>query len=95
LVLINVKHSVKLPGYLSIATGYGLGGRSSIPCRGKRFFSAPQRPDRFWAHSGALFPGIKRLERETDHSPPFMAEVKNDGAIPPPPCTCMSSWHSV
>jgi hypothetical protein len=31
---------------IGIPTGYGLDGRGSIPSRGKRFFSAPQRPDR-------------------------------------------------
>jgi hypothetical protein len=34
---------------------------------------------------GALSPGIKRPERETDHSPPSCAEVKNGGTIPPLP----------
>jgi hypothetical protein len=31
---------------LDVATGYGLNGQVSIPGRGKRFFSASQRPDR-------------------------------------------------
>jgi hypothetical protein len=29
-----------------MATGYGLDDRVSIPDKGKRFFSSPQRPDR-------------------------------------------------
>jgi hypothetical protein len=33
---------------VGIATGYGLDDRSSVPDRGKRFFSTPQRPDRMW-----------------------------------------------
>jgi hypothetical protein len=34
---------------------------------------------------GGSFPGVKRLGRKTDHSPPTSAEVKNDEAIPPLP----------
>jgi hypothetical protein len=34
---------------------------------------------------------VKRHGREADHSPPSSAEVKNGGAIPPPPHT--SSWR--
>jgi hypothetical protein len=30
---------------------------------------------------GALSPGVKRPERDADHSPPSSAEVKNGGAI--------------
>jgi hypothetical protein len=37
--------------------------------------------------SGVLSPGIKRPEREADHSPPSSAAVKNCGAIPPLPRT--------
>jgi hypothetical protein len=35
--------------------------------------------------------GVKWPRRETDHSPPSNAEVKNDGTIPP--LINMSSWH--
>jgi hypothetical protein len=31
---------------------------------------------------GALSPGVKRQGRESDHSPPSSAEVKEGGAIP-------------
>jgi hypothetical protein len=41
--------------------------------------------------TGALPPGVKRLGREADHSPPPIAEVKNGGAILLLPDT--SSWH--
>jgi hypothetical protein len=41
---------------------------------------------------GALSPGVKRLGREVDHSPPSSAEVKNGEAIPPLPHE--SSWYS-
>jgi hypothetical protein len=34
---------------------------------------------------GGSLPGIKRLERETDHSPPSSAKIKNGGAIAPLP----------
>jgi hypothetical protein len=40
---------------------------------------------------GALTPGVRRLVRETDHSPPYMTEVKNDGAVPP--LLLKSTWH--
>jgi hypothetical protein len=73
-------------------TSYGLDG-------GTRFVSSPQGPHLFWGPSSllsngyrVLSTGVKRLGREADHSPPFCAEVKNGGAIPPFPH--MSSWHS-
>jgi hypothetical protein len=61
--------------------------------RDKRFFSTPQSPGRLWGplsllsngYRGALFPGVKRLGREADHSPPSSSEVKNGGAVPPLP----------
>jgi hypothetical protein len=71
--------------------GLMLDGRGSIPSTGKAFFSIPQRPDRFWnqlsllfnGYRGTLSLGVKRPVRETDHSPPTNAVVKNGGAIPP------------
>jgi hypothetical protein len=70
--------------------GYRLDGWGSIPGRGKRFFSSPQRPEKFWGPSSLIsngyrwvvFARVKRSERESDHSPPSSAEVKNSGAIP-------------
>jgi hypothetical protein len=44
----------------------------------------PIQPPIHWV-PGALSPGVKRQGREADHSPPFSAEVKNGGAIPPIP----------
>jgi hypothetical protein len=41
----------------------------------------PTQPPIQWI-PGNLFPGLKRGERETDHSLPSSAEVKNVGAIP-------------
>jgi hypothetical protein len=39
---------MELDSSVGIATGYGLDGLSSIPCRGKGFSSSPQCLDRFW-----------------------------------------------
>jgi hypothetical protein len=36
---------------------------------------------------GTVSPGVMRQGREVDHSPPFDAEIKNDGAISPFPHT--------
>jgi hypothetical protein len=36
-------------GSVGIVTGYWSGGRGSILCTDKRFFSTPQRPDRLWS----------------------------------------------
>jgi hypothetical protein len=41
---------------------------------------------------GGSFPGVKRLGREANHSPPTSAEFKNRRAIPPLPH--ISSWHN-
>jgi hypothetical protein len=60
---------------------YGAGrprSRGSIPYLCKIFMLSPQRPDRLLASThppilwvpGAVSPGVKRQERETDRSPP-------------------------
>jgi hypothetical protein len=75
---------------VNTATGYRLGGRGSIPGRGKRFFSNPQRLDRLWGppsilcngYLGLFYPGANWQGRKADHSPPSTAEIKNGGAIP-------------
>jgi hypothetical protein len=62
---------------------YGLDGLGSIP-GSARFFSSPQRPDRFWGppnllsneNRGSISLGVKRQGREADHSHPSSAEVK-------------------
>jgi hypothetical protein len=64
---------------VGIAMGYGLGGRGSIPGKGKRFVFhfpttsrltlGPTQPPTQWA-PGPLSPRVKRLGREADHSPP-------------------------
>jgi hypothetical protein len=44
------------------------------------------------AHTEVISPGLERLGRESDDSPPSNTEVKNSGAIPP--LLHKSSWHS-
>jgi hypothetical protein len=44
-----------------MVTGYEMGDRDSIPGRGKRFFSTPQRPDRLWGSFSLLFNAYLRL----------------------------------
>jgi hypothetical protein len=68
-------------GYPDWGTGYGFGrprGRSSSPCRGKIFhFSTSSRPNLGPTQPPIQWvPGVKRPEREADHSPPTSAEVK-------------------
>jgi hypothetical protein len=72
-----------------------LDGRDPIPRWGTicfSFFTAsrpnlgPTQPPIQWV-PGALFVGLDLPGRETDHSHPFSAEVKSDGAIPPLPHT--------
>jgi hypothetical protein len=41
--------------------GYGLGERGSIPGKGKRFFSTPQRLDRLWVPTSFLPNGHRGL----------------------------------
>jgi hypothetical protein len=64
--------------------GYGLDNRSSITGKGRDFFFLRPRLYRLWGPLSILFngyrdsfPGVKRPEREADHSPPSSAEVKN------------------
>jgi hypothetical protein len=66
--------------------GYGLDDRGlavRVPL-GSRMFSSPLRADRFWGSTqhpipmgtGSISQGVKRPEREADHSPPASIEVK-------------------
>jgi hypothetical protein len=49
------------PGYLGIATGYGLDRRGSITDRDKELFPFPQRPERLWDPPNLLSNGYKGL----------------------------------
>jgi hypothetical protein len=94
--LLHSYLSIRGPPYLS---RYSDGLQGSIPGRGNIFlFSTAYRPALGPTHPpiqwvpGLRSPGVKRPDREADHSPPSSAEVNNGGAIPPPPR--MSSWLS-
>jgi hypothetical protein len=62
---------------------YGLDGRGSITAGGKKLFFPPQpsqtgsgaNPAPFTIGTGALFPGVKKLGLEIDHSPPASAKA--------------------
>jgi hypothetical protein len=41
---------------------------------------------------GVLSPGVKRQEREADHSPPCSVKVENNGTMPALPYT-LFSWR--
>jgi hypothetical protein len=83
-----------------IATSYGLDCCGSSPGRGKRFSlfhsiqaaSGPIHPPIQWVPR-SVSPGVKRPEREADHSPLSNAEVKNGTATSSIPHT--SSWLGV
>jgi hypothetical protein len=73
-----------------LVTGYGMHGWSSIPGRGKRFFSTPQSLDGLWDPPSLQWvPGVKRAGPEADHSPPSNTQVKKGGATPPLPPICL------
>jgi hypothetical protein len=65
---------------VGIVTGYGLDGRVWFPA-GRTFFSSWQRPHRFWGPPNLLSPRVKRLGRETDHSHPTNADIKNSSCV--------------
>jgi hypothetical protein len=78
-----------------IATGYGLDDRGigvQVPV-GSTIFSSPRCPDRFWdppnflsiGYRRLFTRGVKRSEREADHSPPASAEVKKMWIYTPTP----------
>jgi hypothetical protein len=82
---------------VGIAAGYELNHRGSIPGKGKKFLSFPvSRPalESTFISTGhrRLFPGVKRLGREADHSLSSSTEVKNCGAVLPNPHRF--SWRS-
>jgi hypothetical protein len=86
-----------------IASGYGLDGRG-VGVRslaGVRDFSllhsvqtgSGAQPASYAVGTGALSPEVKQSESECDHPRPYSAEIKNSGAIPPPPY--ISLWRGV
>jgi hypothetical protein len=67
-----------------MATGWKIGCQGSIP-GGVADFSlllGPTQPPNQWV-LGAIFPGVKRPEREADHSH-LSARSRMRGAVPPP-----------
>jgi hypothetical protein len=74
----------------------GLEGHGLIPGRARDFSLPPHSVDQPWGPFSLLSNGYLGGEGwcrgpEVDHSPPFSAEVKNGGAIPPLPAT--PSWR--
>jgi hypothetical protein len=72
---------------VGIATGYRLDGwaRDVSLLHSIQTVWGPIRPPIQWV------PGVKRPDRGADYSPPYSAEVKNGGAVPPLPHR--SSWR--
>jgi hypothetical protein len=81
--------------YLSVLRACG-----SIPGRGKKFLSSPQRPDWLWdqhgllcnGYRGALSPGVNRPGREADHSPPSNGGQEWWKYTSIPPYVSTASW---
>lgn len=77
----------------SVSTWAGLtAGKSRVPLH--------HRSDRVWGTLSLLtvsvrcfLPGVKRSQREADHSPPYRAELEICGAIFI--LRCLSPWHGV
>lgn len=67
-----------------MAMGYRLDGCSLIHSRGQEIF----------LYSTASKPALRALSLggEADHSPPFSAEFKTGGAIPPLPGNVFMAW---
>jgi hypothetical protein len=81
-------NSKSLDGSVGIVTGWTSGARFTP---GAEIFSSAQCRDRLWGPNkppikwvlAILTSEVKRPGRQSDHSPPFNAEVKNGGNIPP------------
>jgi hypothetical protein len=56
-------------------------GQESLPILHSVQTGSGAHPGSYPMGTGSLFPGVKRLKRETHHLPPSSAEVKNGGAI--------------
>ena len=97
-MLLALFHSRREGAVVDIVTrlqAEQLRGFNSIRGRSKSLLYFPQRHDRFWGGGstqspiklvpGALFPGVRRLAREIEHSLPYNAEVENARAMLPLP----------
>jgi hypothetical protein len=62
------------------ATGWTTGIR--FPAGQEICLYSTVQPASYPLGTGALFPGVKQLGRETDHTPPSSDDIKNDGAMP-------------
>jgi len=69
-------------------------GREFLPCRRIQTGSGPTKPPTKWV-PGASSRAIKRLGRETAHSPPSSAEVKNSWSYTSIPPYVFVAWYSV
>jgi hypothetical protein len=82
-------HCARITQSVRLVPGWTAEVRSSSPGNGKLFhlFTSsraplePTQPPIQWV-AGARSPGVKRPGRETDHSPPSRAKIKNGGVIP-------------
>jgi hypothetical protein len=94
-------YPLREPGYLSdVALGYGLDDRGfesrhvvriSLFTTASRTSLGPTQPPIQWV-PGALSLGVKRQEREADHSPPSSAEVKNAWSYTSTPPYVFMTW---
>jgi hypothetical protein len=75
-----------LDSSVSIATRLRVDDRSSIPGRGREFFSSPPRPGRLWGPPSLVSNGYRNLTL------PLMPRLKLRGTIPALPST--SLWPS-
>jgi hypothetical protein len=62
--------------------GYRLDGPGLIPGMASFQTGSEAHPASYPVGTGAISPGVKRQGRESDHSLPANAEVKNCGNIP-------------
>jgi hypothetical protein len=95
ILMINSKAYVSRDSSVGIALGYGLDDRAyrvRLPA-GAEDFSLHYRVQNGSAAHPASYPmgtrgfslGVKRPERETDHSPPSSAEANNEWSCTPTP----------
>jgi hypothetical protein len=98
LILICFRHDSSV----GIALGYGLddwGSRVRFPAWAGNFSLHHRVQNGSGAHSASYtmgtrrsFPGVKRLVREADHSPPSSAEIKNEWSYTSTPQYVFMAW---